>query len=53
MQSQLIELQAKLKTIVFITHDLDESLRLGDHIGILNEDGSSRHTRGNYYEPSG
>ena len=37
MQQQLIELQAKLKkTIVFITHDLDESLRLGDHIGILN-----------------
>ncbi len=37
MQNQLIALQAKLKkTIVFITHDLDESLRLGDHIGILN-----------------
>jgi len=37
MQQQLIELQAKLKkTIVFITHDLDESLKLGDHIGILN-----------------
>ena len=37
MQKQLIELQAKLKkTIVFITHDLDESLKLGDHIGILN-----------------
>ena len=37
MQQQLIELQSKLKkTIVFITHDLDESLRLGDHIGILN-----------------
>ena len=37
MQNQLIELQAKLKkTIVFITHDLDESLRLGDHIEILN-----------------
>ena len=37
MQQQLIELQKKLKkTIVFITHDLDESLRLGDHIGILN-----------------
>ena len=30
-------LQTELKkTIVFITHDLDESLRLGDHIGILN-----------------
>ena len=37
MQKQLIELQSQLKkTIVFITHDLDESLRLGDHIGILN-----------------
>ena len=37
MQKQLINLQAELKkTIVFITHDLDESLRLGDHIGILN-----------------
>tara|TARA_B100000579_G_scaffold167962_1_gene136643 strand:+ start:1305 stop:2333 length:1029 start_codon:yes stop_codon:yes gene_type:complete len=37
MQKQLIELQSELKkTIVFITHDLDESLRLGDHIGILN-----------------
>ena len=37
MQNQLIELQSQLKkTIVFITHDLDESLRLGDHIGILN-----------------
>ena len=37
MQKQLMDLQSELKkTIVFITHDLDESLRLGDHIGILN-----------------
>ena len=37
MQQQLLELKKKKKkTIVFITHDLDESLRLGDHIGILN-----------------
>lgn len=37
MQKQLIDLQSQLKkTIVFITHDLDESLKLGDHIGILN-----------------
>jgi glycine betaine/proline transport system ATP-binding protein len=35
MQRQLIELQAKMhKTIVFITHDLDEALRLGDEIAI-------------------
>ncbi len=38
MQDQLRELQATLhKTIVFITHDLDEALRLGDHIAILKD----------------
>ena len=37
MQNQLLKLQGQLKkTIFFITHDLDESLKLGDHIGILN-----------------
>ena len=37
MQNQLLDLQKDLKkTIVFITHDLDESLKLGDHIAILN-----------------
>lgn len=36
MQDQLIELQNRLKkTIVFITHDLDEALRLGNRIAIL------------------
>ena len=38
MQDQLIELQEKLhKTVVFITHDLDEALRLGDRIAILKD----------------
>ena len=38
MQTQLIELQAKLqKTIIFITHDLDEALRLGDRIAVLKD----------------
>lgn len=38
MQDQLIELQDKLhKTIVFITHDLDEALRIGDRIAILRD----------------
>lgn len=38
MQDQLIELQEKLhKTIIFITHDLDEALRLGDRIAILKD----------------
>ena len=38
MQDLLLELQRKLtKTIVFITHDLDEALKLGDTIAILND----------------
>jgi glycine betaine/proline transport system ATP-binding protein len=38
MQDQLLHLQARLnKTIVFITHDLDEALRLGNCIAILKD----------------
>jgi len=38
MQDQLLDLQHNLhKTIVFITHDLDEALKLGDHIAILKD----------------
>ena len=37
MQDQLLDLQQNLnKTIMFITHDLDEALKLGDRIAILN-----------------
>ncbi|HSP04487.1 MAG TPA: glycine betaine/L-proline ABC transporter ATP-binding protein [Acidimicrobiales bacterium] len=38
MQDQLIELQETLhKTIVFITHDLNEAMRLGDRIAVLKD----------------
>tara|TARA_Y100000590_G_C15705063_1_gene1008258 strand:+ start:146 stop:1183 length:1038 start_codon:yes stop_codon:yes gene_type:complete len=38
MQDMLIELQKELKkTIIFITHDLDEALKLGDNIAILRD----------------
>jgi glycine betaine/proline transport system ATP-binding protein len=38
MQTILLELQKEIKkTIVFITHDLDEALRLGDRIVILRD----------------
>ncbi|MDA7949527.1 MAG: betaine/proline/choline family ABC transporter ATP-binding protein [Hyphomicrobiaceae bacterium] len=38
MQDMLLRLQGELKrTIVFITHDLDEALRLGDGIAILRD----------------
>lgn len=40
MQDELIDLQSTMKkTIVFITHDLDEALRLGDRIALM-KDGS-------------
>lgn len=38
MQDQLMQIQNQLhKTIVFITHDLDEALRLGNQIAILKD----------------
>jgi glycine betaine/proline transport system ATP-binding protein len=38
MQRELLSLQQRLKkTMVFITHDLDEALALGDSIGILKD----------------
>lgn len=38
MQDQLVELQDQFhKTIVFITHDLDEALKIGDKIAILKD----------------
>lgn len=38
MQDQLLDLQATMqKTILFITHDLDEALRLGDRIAIMKD----------------
>ena len=38
MQDQLIELQQRLeKTILFITHDLNEAMRLGDRIAMMRD----------------
>ncbi|MFF3332020.1 glycine betaine/L-proline ABC transporter ATP-binding protein [Streptomyces sp. NPDC002888] len=38
MQDQLLTLQQKLKkTIVFITHDLNEAMRLGDRIAVMRD----------------
>jgi glycine betaine/proline transport system ATP-binding protein len=40
MQNELLELQETMeKTIIFITHDLDEALRIGDRIALM-KDGS-------------
>ena len=38
LQDQIISLQRKLKkTIVFVTHDMDEALKLGDRIAIMKD----------------
>jgi len=38
LQDELLELQAKEhRTILFITHDLDEALKLGDRIAIMKD----------------
>nr|WP_261806436.1 glycine betaine/L-proline ABC transporter ATP-binding protein [Lapidilactobacillus luobeiensis] len=38
MQDELIDLQANLqKTIIFITHDLNEALRIGDRIAVMRD----------------
>ncbi|MBT2448841.1 betaine/proline/choline family ABC transporter ATP-binding protein [Streptomyces sp. ISL-43] len=38
MQDQLLQLQRRLgKTIVFITHDLNEAMRLGDGIAVMRD----------------
>ena len=38
MQNELLLLQEKMKrTIVFITHDLDEAIKLGDRIAIMKD----------------
>ncbi|HLS43788.1 MAG TPA: betaine/proline/choline family ABC transporter ATP-binding protein [Paenalcaligenes sp.] len=38
MQDQLLSLQNDLqKTVIFVTHDIDEALRLGQHIVILRD----------------
>jgi osmoprotectant transport system ATP-binding protein len=40
LQDELLDLQARLrKTIVLVTHDIDEAIRLGDRVAILNVGG--------------
>jgi osmoprotectant transport system ATP-binding protein len=40
LQEEFLRLQAAVrKTIVFVTHDVDEAVRLGDRIAVLSEGG--------------
>ena len=38
MQDELLKLQAsQQRTIIFISHDLDEAMRIGDRIAIMQD----------------
>lgn len=38
MQDELLSLQSTLnKTIIFVTHDLDEAMKIGDRIALMND----------------
>jgi osmoprotectant transport system ATP-binding protein len=40
LQNEFLRLQARLrKTIVFVTHDIDEAIKMGDRIAILQQGG--------------
>ena len=40
LQEEFVRLQGELgKTVVLVTHDIDEALRLGDHLAVLAEGG--------------
>jgi len=40
LQAELLRLQGELrKTILFVTHDIDEAIRMGDRIAVLREGG--------------
>ena len=40
LQNEFLRLQAELrKTILFVTHDIDEALKMGDRIAVLRENG--------------
>jgi osmoprotectant transport system ATP-binding protein len=38
LQNEFLRLQAEVrKTILFVTHDIDEAIKMGDHIAVLRE----------------
>jgi osmoprotectant transport system ATP-binding protein len=40
LQNEFLRLQAQLrKTVVFVTHDIDEAIKMGDRIAVMREGG--------------
>ena len=46
LQNEFLRLQAEIrKTILFVTHDIDEAIKMGDRIAIMREHGQGRAVR--------
>jgi osmoprotectant transport system ATP-binding protein len=40
LQTEFLRLQEQIrKTVIFVTHDIDEALKMGDHIAVMKEGG--------------
>jgi osmoprotectant transport system ATP-binding protein len=40
LQNQFLRLQEQIgKTVVFVTHDIDEALKMGDHVAVMKDGG--------------
>jgi osmoprotectant transport system ATP-binding protein len=40
LQNEFLRLQAQVrKTVVFVTHDIDEAIKMGDHIAVMKDGG--------------
>ncbi len=40
LQNEFLRLQAEIrKTVLFVTHDIDEAIKMGDHIAVMREGG--------------
>jgi osmoprotectant transport system ATP-binding protein len=40
LQNEFLRLQAEIrKTVVFVTHDIDEAIKMGDHIAVMRKGG--------------
>ena len=41
LQDEFLALQARVrKTVVFVTHDIDEAIKMGDRVAVLREGGT-------------
>ena len=46
LQNEFLRLQAEVrKTILFVTHDIDEAIKMGDRVAVLRRAGAWRSTR--------